>query len=165
MDIYKGKKNDSWQTPQKLWNDLHKIYGFTIDLAASFGNAKCHRFFSIEHSFLDQPTDILKTTDVFWMNPPFSLSQELFHHLSKMDNATGIAIYKASNLETQTWQKHILPVASWMYFLTPRVAYEFPGEKSESPPFGSALIGYGDVDGIRNGDLSGYSGYFVQLNV
>jgi len=165
MDIYKGKKNDSWQTPQELWNDLHKIYEFTIDLAASAENAKCNRFFSLENSFLDQPTNALQASDVFWMNPPFSCSMQFFAHLAQMKNATGVAIYKASNLETQTWQKFIFPAATWAYFLSPRVAYEFPGETSESPPFGSALIGYGSIDGIHTGDLTGYSGYFIQLNV
>jgi len=38
--------NDSWQTPQWLFDELDKEFNFDIDLCANAENSKCDRFYS-----------------------------------------------------------------------------------------------------------------------
>lgn len=33
-----------WETPQKLFDALHARFGFTLDVCAQPGNAKCTRY-------------------------------------------------------------------------------------------------------------------------
>lgn len=137
-NIYAGSRSDEWGTPQDLWTRLDNQYIFTVDLAASVDNAKCPTFFSKEASFLAAPG--VTVPWCFWLNPPFSLSREFFSKIRRLGpNACGVAIYKSSNTETETWQKEIFPAASWIHFLAKRVNYEGCGK---SAPFPSALIGY-----------------------
>ena len=81
-----GKGNvperDTWQTPQKLWDQLNEQYGFTFDCCASEDNTKCPNGFSddfettIEEAFFYH--------DVSWMNPPFSIAERMFKHFFKV---------------------------------------------------------------------------------
>ena len=65
-------KRDDWGTPRDLFDALHAVYGFNLDVAASKENALCDRFFTKEDNGLrknwslgaDGPT-------VVWCNPPF----------------------------------------------------------------------------------------------
>lgn len=49
---YGGKKSDkpydgdAWQTPDRVFLPLHKVYGFTIDLFADHNNHKLPRYFT-----------------------------------------------------------------------------------------------------------------------
>lgn len=150
-DIYAGGRSDEWGTPQDLWDKLNAQYAFVFDLAASAANTKCGAYFSKDTSFLDAlPVFPFR----FWLNPPFSLSREFFRKIrimrEKISETTGVAIYKSSNTETETWQKEIFPAASWIHFLAKRVNYEGCGK---SAPFPSALIGYNvpapvDIPGV-----------------
>jgi hypothetical protein len=140
-DIYAGSRSDEWGTPQALWDILNAQYFFIFDLAASAANTKCGAYFSKDASFLNALLPDFPL--MFWLNPPFSLSREFFRKLRLMreenDEIRGVAIYKASNTETETWQKEIFPATSWIHFLAKRVNYEGCGK---SAPFPSALIGY-----------------------
>jgi phage N-6-adenine-methyltransferase len=59
---------DSYQTPQILFDELDKIYGFEYDLCASKVNTKCDKFFTLENSILNQT----KIDGVCFCNPPYS---------------------------------------------------------------------------------------------
>lgn len=55
-----------WETPQWLFDQLHREFHFTIDLCATKENAKCKRFYTIEQDALRQ-----EWRGVCWMNPPY----------------------------------------------------------------------------------------------
>jgi phage N-6-adenine-methyltransferase len=55
-----------WGTPQEFFNKVDQEFGFTLDVCASWWNAKCERFFSIEDDGLSQ-----EWSGVVWMNPPY----------------------------------------------------------------------------------------------
>ena len=59
--------NDDWATPAWLFRPLHKEFGFTVDVAASFHNAKLFRFYSRRRNGLKQSW----VKEVVWLNPPF----------------------------------------------------------------------------------------------
>ena len=65
-----GKGNnplrDSWETPKKLFEDLHKQYAFQFDCCATSENKKCE-FYSNDF------VQVEKVDITAWMNPPFSI--------------------------------------------------------------------------------------------
>lgn len=134
----KGKGNildrDEWQTPQELWDKLNKQYKFTFDCCANDPNSKCLTYSSdfkiTQKSFCDN--------FICWMNPPFSKALEMFKHFFTVVEK-GVAIYRGDNLETQVWQKIILPEASWIFIPDKRINYE--GMNGKGSVFPSALIG------------------------
>jgi len=58
--------NQSWETPDYLFDRLNKIFNFTRDVCASKDNTKCEQYWSEEDSCLDKQWD-----GVNWMNPPY----------------------------------------------------------------------------------------------
>ena len=60
-------KTDDWETPQWLFDELDKEFGFTLDVCATAENAKCE-------TYINQKNDGLSTRwagEVCWMNPPY----------------------------------------------------------------------------------------------
>ena len=57
---------DEWATPQDLFDELNREFGFTLDVCATPDNAKCDQYFTKEQNALDQ-----QWSGVCWMNPPY----------------------------------------------------------------------------------------------
>ena len=76
MALFKGKfdsiKND-WETPSSLFDEINKEFGFTIDVAASPGNAKVA-------TYITEDQDAMKVSwggEVCWLNPPYGKGYKL----------------------------------------------------------------------------------------
>ena len=138
MNIYKGSKSDDWQTPDPFFGFLNNIFKFSFDLAASHENAKTQNYFTKEDNALLKDWNKIKGT--CWLNPPFSHSKEFFQKCAESKNKI-VAIYKATNMETEVWQKHIFPHAK-VHVLSKRLNYVTGGEEKNGVTFGSALIFY-----------------------
>ena len=61
-----GTETPEWATPQGLFDELDKEFGFTLDVCALPENAKCDRYFTPEIDGLSQDW-----TGTCWMNPPY----------------------------------------------------------------------------------------------
>lgn len=61
-----GRGSD-WSTPQNLFDELDKEFGFTLDVCASEWNAKCGEYFTEKEDGLSQDWK----ENVCWMNPPY----------------------------------------------------------------------------------------------
>ena len=68
-DALTSSKDQTWSTPQWLFDELHKEFQFDLDVCAVPTNAKCNRFFTPEQDGLRQ-----QWTGVCWMNPPYGRS-------------------------------------------------------------------------------------------
>ncbi len=124
---------DEWQTPQWLFDTLHKQYRFVFDCCADEHNRKVTGF----------TIDFLNTKGYkpsrAWMNPPFSKASKMFDYFFKTVKK-GVAIYRCDNFETKIWQQVIFPNASWIFIPNKRIAYE--GMEGSGSRFPSALIGF-----------------------
>ena len=140
-------ERDIWQTPQKLWDELNKQYGFNMDCCASDDNKKCELFFdNFEESIKFQLDG-----HCCWMNPPFSKSYKMFSHFFKVVNK-GVAIYRCDNMETKIWQDVIFKYASWIFIPKRRIKYE--GIKGTGSRFPSALVGFNvNIPKLNNGTI------------
>lgn len=58
---------DEWGTPPEIFDPLHDEFGFTLDVCATDGNAKCERYFTKADDALAK-----LWVGVCWMNPPYS---------------------------------------------------------------------------------------------
>jgi len=157
------ESRDEWETPQWLFNILHKQYKFIFDCCASKSNTKCPIW--SEEDFLDMKrnTSALQPR-VSWMNPPFSKALEMFRHFFNVI-PNGVAIYRCDNFETKIWQEVIFPNASWVFIPNKRIAYE--GMRGSGSRFPSALIGFNvpvieSLDGIT---LKPYGAFNKDLEV
>jgi site-specific DNA-methyltransferase (adenine-specific) len=137
------ESRDEWETPQWLFDILHKQFNFKYDCCASNNNSK------ITH-FANRFEEVEYVDGTAWMNPPFSKALELFRHFFKVVGK-GVAIYRCDNFETKIWQEVIFPNASWVFIPNKRIAYKGMGGKGSRFP--SALIGFNvpeieSLDGI-----------------
>ena len=144
MNIYKGSRCDEWGTPPELLEQIIHPNWNMFDVCASDENHKFPDYWKKSDNCLRRPWPIDRTC---WMNPPFSSAKSFFEKAAK-EAARGVkivAIYKACNLDTKTWQEAILPHASAVLFLKGRTNYVMDGGRSKNVPFGSAIIYYNMV--------------------
>ena len=155
MNIYKGSRCDEWGTPPELLQAIALINAF--DVCASAENHKFPAYWTKEDDCLsrDWPLD-----QWCWMNPPFSQAHTFFKKAAK-EAARGVkivAIYKASNMESKTWQEAIFPHATCMLLLKGRT--EYVGGGGKGVPFGSAIIYFNAIPLKLSKDL----GKLILLN-
>ena len=130
------ESRDEWETPQWLFDELHKQYKFDYDCCAKYSNKKTNEFSTNLKKIPDYWFEDMKCC---WMNPPFSKALEMFKRFFKVVKK-GVAIYRCDNFETKIWQEIIFPNASWVFIPNKRIAYE--GMKGTGSRFPSALIGF-----------------------
>jgi len=128
-----NESRDTWETPQVLWDKLNDQYNFTFDCCANIKNKKTLAF---AKDFLQH--NLMFTSRICWMNPPFSKAHEMFEHFFKAI-PRGVAIYRCDNMETKIWQEVILGNVDWVFIPKGRICYE--GMKGKGSRFPSALIG------------------------
>lgn len=61
-----SSRTDMWETPQPFFDDLDRLFHFTLDSCAVPENAKCKAFYTPEQDGLSQ-----KWTGTVWCNPPY----------------------------------------------------------------------------------------------
>jgi phage N-6-adenine-methyltransferase len=66
MSVHYSSETDMWSTPQALFDELDAEFGFTLDVCATKGNAKCRKFFTEADDGLAQ-----EWRGTCWMNPPY----------------------------------------------------------------------------------------------
>ena len=127
-NIHFRQDSNEWSTPQDLFDQLNKEFGFTIDVAASESNAKCRRFYSKDDDGLAQDWQ----REVVWMNPPFGHQIKLWMakaYKSSIDGAIVVCLVPA---RTDTrWFHRSLMNAAEIRVLDKRL--RFSGAKAKAP--------------------------------
>jgi site-specific DNA-methyltransferase (adenine-specific) len=62
-----SSQKDDWETPQGLFDELNREFGFTLDVCATLENRKCAAYYNKQINGLEQPWH----KDICWMNPPY----------------------------------------------------------------------------------------------
>jgi phage N-6-adenine-methyltransferase len=129
--MFSGKRDD-WETPDALFRELDREFGFDLDVCATPENAKCAKFFSHEDDGLKQ-----EWKGVCWMNPPYG--REIGRWLAKAaqsaaSGATVVCLVPART-DTRWWHEFCQP--GEVRFLRGRV--RFVGTPRPAP-FPSAVI-------------------------
>lgn len=160
-------KTDEWETPDELFNLLHKEFNFAIDLAATKENSKCGNYFlgpgsQIAEDSLHFDWDYTDFTDRnLWLNPPYSrgLQDKFVSKCLNLSNSCNrqfnVRVVALLPVRTSTKRWHaIAKKASFIYFLKKRLKFKTsdPTQKVTSAPFDSAIVGFNfnDDDLIEN---------------
>jgi len=130
-------EKDLWQTPASIFRALDKEFNFKLDVCADEENTLCDHFFTAENSALNN-----KWLDSFFINPPYSQTQEFLHEASrqsKLRNLTGVALVNANT--DAKWFSDAVKTASEVRLISGRVSFVKPdGKKASGNPKGQCLI-------------------------
>jgi phage N-6-adenine-methyltransferase len=126
-------KTDEWETPQWLFDDWDRAFGFTLDPCATHENAKCEKYFTKAEDGLKQDW----SDEIVFMNPPFG--RKIYHWMKKayresLKGATVVCLVPART-DTRWW--HTYAMGGEIKFL--RGSLKF-GNAKNSAPFPSAII-------------------------
>lgn len=124
MNVHFSSKTDEWETPQELFDELEKEFGFDTDVCANPVNAKCARFFTKKQDGLTQ-----EWTGVCWCNPPYGRQIGKWVQKAAESKATVVMLIPART-DTKWFHDFCLPFAE-IRFLKGRV--RFGGSKNNAP--------------------------------
>jgi phage N-6-adenine-methyltransferase len=131
--VHFSSRSDDWATPQWLFDLLDAEFGFTLDVCAVAGNAKCQHYFSPDVDGLKQDW-----RGVCWMNPPYGRQIARFvekAHQSALLGATVVCLLPART-DTTYWHR-VIAHAAEIRFLKGRLKF---GGAANSAPFPSAVV-------------------------
>jgi phage N-6-adenine-methyltransferase len=137
--VHFSSKTDLWATPQALFDDLHREFGFTLDVCALPENAKCPSFYTPEDDGLAQDW-----RGICWMNPPYGRGIGRWvakAHASARGGATVVALLPART-DTRWWHDYVAGARD-LRFLRGRLRF---GEATSGAPFPSAVVVFAPCD-------------------
>ena len=130
-----SSKDQTWETPQDLFDKLNSVFNFEVDVCAVPETAKCNTYFTPEIDGLKQ-----EWKGFCWMNPPYGREQVKWIEKASKENATTVCLIPARP-DTKVWQEIIFKKAKAVCFIKGRLKF---GSSKDSAPFPSALIVFGD---------------------
>ena len=144
-----GKINDSlfssedqtWETPQDLFDKLNSVFNFNLDVCAIDETAKCKEYFTPKINGLTKDWK-----GICWMNPPYGREQIKWiikaYEESKKHSSTVVCLIPARP-DTRVWHNIIFKNASSICFIKGRLKFS---NSKQSAPFPSALITFGSIN-------------------
>lgn len=116
--------NQTWETPDDLFEVLNKIFSFTRDVCASSENAKCPDYWTESNSCLDK-----NWSGVNWMNPPYKdMKKFIKKAYDERDNAITVCLIPART-NTRWWHDWCMKGEIWFICGRPKFKgckYGFP---------------------------------------
>ena len=126
-----------YETPHDLFNNLNKIYHFTLDPAATDANAKCEMYFTQGEDGLSKPW-----YGNVWLNPPYGRIltpiwvEKVYEEVVELGNADMAMVLLPARTDTIWFHKFVMYAES-IGFIKGRL--KFVGEK-DAAPFPSMLV-------------------------
>ncbi len=130
MNVHFSSQTDDWSTPQSLFDELNKEFGFTLDVCATKENAKCSKFFTKEDDGLYQEWG----NNRCWMNPPYG--REIGKWVEHAASAKFCVALLPARTDTRWFHDHILGKAE-IRFIKGRLKF---GDSKNSAPFPSMVV-------------------------
>lgn len=133
LKVYHRALTIEWETPHAFFARLHAEFGFTLDVAAQPGNAKCPRYFTPGEDGLAQPWE-----GVCWMNPPYGRTIGEWvakAYASALEGATVVCLLPVRT-DTKWWQRYVLQ-ATDVRFVPGRLTF---GGAANPAPFPNAVV-------------------------
>jgi len=131
-----SSKTDEWETPQALFDELDREFGFTLDVCALPENAKCDLFFTPETDGLSQSWK----GHICWMNPPYGREIGKWVKKAYEESQRGATVVCLLPARTDTrWFHDYIYGKAEIRFLRGRI--KFVGAEN-SAPFPSMIVIY-----------------------
>ena len=129
-----SSQSDEWATPQMVFDELNKEFGFNLDPCATAINAKCPFFFTKEGDGLAQNWGGFRV----FCNPPYSKISEWVKkafYEGRKDNTLVVLLIPART-DTKYFHDYILHRAE-VRFIKGRLKF---GDAKNSAPFPSMIV-------------------------
>lgn len=132
--------DDDWETPQNLFDELNKEFGFTLDPCASDSNHKCAKYYTVEQDGLSQSW----ADEIVFCNPPYSKHGgqrkwvEKCYTEAREKDITVVALLPART-DTKIFHDYILGQAE-IRFIKGRISFRSRGEESGRAPFPNMIV-------------------------
>ncbi|MCD0493853.1 phage N-6-adenine-methyltransferase [Chromobacterium violaceum] len=106
QSVHFSSATDEWPTPQALFDDLHAEFGFTVDVCATPGNAKCPRFYTRADNGLEQDW----SRETAWCNPPFGHGIKFWMEKALKSARAGATVVclVPSRTDTRWWHRYAM---------------------------------------------------------
>lgn len=145
---------DDRRAPRNLFDPLHARHRFTVDAAASPGNAMLPRYWTVEDDALSKQWGAERV----WCNPPYSdiatWVEKAWLEMRFGKCGLVVMLLPANRCEQRWWQNHVEPYrdgGKWSgarlstHFLPTRLRFDWPADrivpaKGDRPPFGCVLL-------------------------
>ena len=137
MNVHFSSEKDEWETPQDLFDELNREFGFDVDVCATRENAKCDAYIannSLELDWFDPERDPAK---VFWMNPPYGRQVGKWVKKAYEESQKGATVVCLLAARTDTKWFHDYCVKGEVRFIKGRL--KFGGAKNAAP-FPSMIV-------------------------
>ena len=131
--------DQTWETPQDLFDKLDSVFNFELDVCAVPSTSKCNKYFTPEIDGLKQ-----NWKGNCWMNPPYGREQikwvnKAWEETKK--HGSNVMCLIPARPDTKVWHETIFANASAICFIKGRLKF---GNSQGSAPFPSALIYFGN---------------------
>jgi phage N-6-adenine-methyltransferase len=132
LDVMGSSASDDWETPQDLFDDLDREFGFELDVCANDANTKCARYFSPVEDGLAQ-----EWRGVCWMNPPYGDEIPRWARKAYESSLLGAVVVclVPARVDTAWWWDYCL--TGEIRFLRGRLRF---GASEAGAPFPSAVV-------------------------
>lgn len=113
-------KSVEYETPDNIWHPLDKEFGFTLDVAATPGNAKCKKYYTAADDGLKQDW-----SGVCWMNPPYGRVMKTWVRKAHSEWKRGVTVVALIPARTNTgwWHDCVQDIAT-VRFIRGEVAFK-----------------------------------------
>jgi site-specific DNA-methyltransferase (adenine-specific) len=139
---WKHPNTYEWGTPQSFFDSLNEEFRFTLDVAATYQNAKCLRFFTIEDDGLSKDW----SGERCWMNPPYGRDIKDWVKKAYEESIRGALVVALvpSRTDTHWWHEYAMKARD-IRFVKGRLSFT-EGHKnnpgSHNATFPSAVLVY-----------------------
>ena len=133
-DVMFSSKDQTWETPQNLFDKLDKEFNFTLDVCATDETAKCNNYFTPKENGLIQ-----EWRGNCWMNPPYGREIGIWIKKAWEESKKGakVVCLIPARTDTKYWHEYIFTYAAEIRFIKGRIKF---GNSKNSAPFPSALV-------------------------
>ena len=132
LAVHFSSQTDEWATPQWLFDELNKEFGFTLDVCALPDNAKCEKYYTPDVDGVKQSW----ADNTCWMNPPYGreISKWVQKAYEESKQSTVVCLLPART-DTRWWHEYCMK--GEIRFLRGRLKF---GQAKNSAPFPSAVV-------------------------
>jgi site-specific DNA-methyltransferase (adenine-specific) len=127
-----------WETPFYLYKELDDEFHFTLDACATYENAKCHRFYTMEDDGLKQDW----TGETVFCNPPYgkAIGDWVYKgYIEGQKPNTTVVMLIPARTDTKYFHNYIYHDAKEIRFIKGRLKF---GNSKNSAPFPSMVVIY-----------------------
>jgi phage N-6-adenine-methyltransferase len=127
--------HDSWETPNYIFDDLHRVFNFTLDVCANDYNHKLNNYYSEEINGLKQDWQ-----GVCYMNPPYGRAIDKWIKKAYNESLKGTKIVALIPARTDTKWFQYCWNADYLYFIKGRVKFLKNNKEIGAATFPSVIV-------------------------